>query len=151
MSRPMKACSKCSRIFPLDTYAYRGWRNGQHRRSSQCKECVSLYSKAYVRNDHARRNETTKKRYQRDPSPFYRANMKYRYRITDDELAFILSEACCEICGRDGEERKLSVDHCHDKGHIRGLLCHHCNAGLGFFGDDVISLHNAIQYLMEKS
>lgn len=42
---------------------------------------------------------------------------------------------------------KLVVDHCHDTGIVRGLLCHNCNRALGLFKDKIEVLKNAIKYL----
>lgn len=59
----------------------------------------------------------------------------------------------CAVCGRKegceirGKSIKLAVDHCHDKGHIRGLLCVKCNRALGLFGDDPALLRVAADYL----
>jgi len=55
----------------------------------------------------------------------------------------------CAICGIDARElqRELSVDHSHDTDEVRGLLCGHCNIGLGNFRDDVELLSKAIEYL----
>lgn len=65
----------------------------------------------------------------------------------------------CQLCnkpekmkGRGGDIKPLSIDHCHESQangiyKIRGLLCHHCNAGLGHFFDDVNVLKSAIAYL----
>lgn len=48
---------------------------------------------------------------------------------------------------RTKASRTLSVDHCHETGKIRGLLCSHCNQGLGHFKHNHELLMQAIQYL----
>ena len=55
----------------------------------------------------------------------------------------------CAICGVSATElkRELSVDHNHETNKIRGLLCHHCNIGLGNFRDSTTLLSVAIEYL----
>ena len=55
----------------------------------------------------------------------------------------------CAICGNEDEVegRRLAIDHCHDSGKIRGLLCGKCNRGLGLFYDNKALLTNAITYL----
>lgn len=40
-----------------------------------------------------------------------------------------------------------NIDHCHDTGEVRGLLCRACNTGIGFLKDDIESLSRAIEYL----
>lgn len=54
------------------------------------------------------------------------------------------SDGRCQMCG---DEAKLCVDHDHTSGRVRGLLCHRCNIGLGYFGDDITRLEGAIEYL----
>lgn len=53
----------------------------------------------------------------------------------------------CAICGGTDKKRKLSIDHDHRTGRIRGLLCNRCNIALGRFHDDIAILHKAIIYL----
>ncbi len=59
----------------------------------------------------------------------------------------------CAICKTegfkmlDGHHSGLNLDHCHETGNVRGLLCHNCNRGLGLFKDNTTSLENAINYL----
>ena len=45
------------------------------------------------------------------------------------------------------DEKYLAIDHCHESGIVRGLLCMPCNTGLGNFKDNVQTLLNAIKYL----
>lgn len=77
--------------------------------------------------------------------------LKQKYGITlkiyDDMLNN--QNAKCAICNIQPDYGRglLHVDHCHDTGKIRQLLCHHCNCALGGFRDNVEILKNAINYL----
>ena len=56
----------------------------------------------------------------------------------------------CAICFCDESEAYrglLYVDHCHSTGNVRGLLCHHCNTGVGKMRESVEILKSAINYL----
>ena len=70
---------------------------------------------------------------------------KFRSVISDEALKELKASVTqCVICG-SGE--KLVVDHNHLTGKVRGLLCNHCNRGLGHFRDDPMLLEFAAQYL----
>ena len=75
--------------------------------------------------------------------------LKYAYEVlwNDDE---VVPEVSCQICGREPKNRRLSVDHNHKTGEIRGLLCYHCNYALAWFKDDPQKLQAAIVYLSRK-
>lgn len=55
----------------------------------------------------------------------------------------------CALCGRHADEFKkgLAIDHCHETGRIRGVLCMPCNTSLGQLGDNVESMYGIINYL----
>lgn len=60
----------------------------------------------------------------------------------------------CAICRKPHEESRyemLYIDHDHVTGAARGLLCQHCNHGLGKFYDNTALLEQAILYLREHS
>jgi hypothetical protein len=49
---------------------------------------------------------------------------------------------------RSKHTTRLTIDHDHMSGTIRGLLCRKCNSGIGLFEDDISRLTNAIEYLI---
>jgi len=53
----------------------------------------------------------------------------------------------CAICGSEPGRRQLAVDHDHETGEVRGLLCSNCNTGLGLLGDQLARLRVAVTYL----
>jgi hypothetical protein len=70
--------------------------------------------------------------------------------ISGEEYAAISNRGVCEVCGSDQPIKgrmRLHVDHNHDTGKIRGLLCHKCNIALGNVGDSKERLQALIDYL----
>lgn len=54
----------------------------------------------------------------------------------------------CALCGvKFSDSKEINVDHCHTNGGIRGILCRHCNVGLGHFKDSPKLLRRAIKYI----
>lgn len=76
-----------------------------------------------------------------------------RYGLTQDEFdeLLYLQGMACAIC-RTLKPRANGwhVDHSHSTGLIRGILCSHCNIGLGNFQDSADLLENAIDYLIDN-
>lgn len=83
-----------------------------------------------------------------------------RYNITVGEILNLREEQGnrCAICGTHADDiehasfstNPLVVDHCHSGGHVRGLLCPTCNAGLGHFMDNPEYLLKAAAYLQRE-
>ena len=81
------------------------------------------------------------------------SNIHHKYGITLEQYNTLLAKQDykCAICGKNETEdvygRVLCIDHNHENGKIRGVLCHSCNRGLGMFHDNIDILNGAIKYL----
>jgi hypothetical protein len=94
--------------------------------------------------------------YQENKDRAHRYDRKYdlkkNYGITIEEYDRILAEqgGGCAICGADvsdGRKRYLDIDHCHESGRVRGILCSNCNRGIGCFLDTPERCRAAAEYL----
>lgn len=79
-------------------------------------------------------------------------NLKRHYGITPEDYATQLAVqgGACAICGTDNPSDRwdnFAVDHDHETGEVRGLLCGKCNKAIGLLSDDVSRLRSAIAYL----
>lgn len=73
---------------------------------------------------------------------------RYRLHMSTFEKMVEAQDGVCAICQNPCKTNaRLSVDHCHDTGRIRGLLCNQCNQGLGQFQDNPERLRKAAKYL----
>lgn len=119
-----KSCTKCKMEKPLDAKHFPLHNKTKSGFDSWCRECRSSY-----------RSETRRG--------------QYRNMISDEALKDIIETVKeCVICGSTEE---LVVDHCHKTNIIRGMLCNHCNRGLGHFKDDPDLLEFARIYLLGYS
>ena len=137
----MKTCSRCNVGRTDNEYGKRLGR--KYGTNSWCKPCRAASTKAW------RDNLSPEKRRE-----MCRRENLSRHGITPQEFDEMLSQqdGCCAICGGisagGGNDRgNMHVDHCHESGKIRGLLCHSCNTGLGLFRDDPSTLRQAIESL----
>lgn len=95
-----------------------------------------------------------KEYYAKNKQRAFERYLKNTYQITLEEYNAALEKqsGVCDICKEKCVSgRQLAVDHNHDTGEVRGLLCCKCNRGLGNFGDNLDLLRNAVLYLEKYS
>jgi len=80
-------------------------------------------------------NINAKIRYHTRKGYDYELRKNYGITIDDYNKMFEEQNGCCKLCGRHQSEQKfrLCVDHNHETGRVRGLLCTRCNVGLGYY------------------
>jgi Recombination endonuclease VII len=82
-------------------------------------------------------------------------NARWRYGVahgTYDEMLTAQGGKCaiCKTTNPGVRLARFHIDHCHTTKEIRGLLCEHCNRGIGHFKDDPVILHRVINYLLPE-
>jgi hypothetical protein len=142
---PTKRCTKCGQTKPITDFGVVSRR--PDGRNCQCKPCVKEYTRVY-RKGPVRRAWVKKARRKMDFS--------YRYGLTVDQYDDLLAKQghTCAICRTTkplGRWGRFVVDHDHDTGKVRGLLCNSCNVALGRLGDTVEGLSRAMMYIKNVS
>lgn len=124
-------CAKCGEFRPWEGFHRQpSGRNGRH---SYCKPCANAVQKASrVRNYTA----AQKRKWQ----------LSSRYGITPEQVEAMQAAqgGACAICVQP--LGRFHVDHNHETGAVRGLLCHRCNIRIGGW-DDSAWRTNAMRYL----
>jgi Recombination endonuclease VII len=164
----MKRCRICNETKPLDAfYAMKGMRDG-HR--NECKACnLARRKAAYAANPRLAIERV--KRWRRENPELYaektrkyresgryaevarRSHLKRTFGITPEDYDRRLAQqgGGCAVCGRAPKPGKsLHVDHDHETGYVRGLLCFKCNAALGQLDDDLGRIERALTYVATK-
>lgn len=119
-----------------------------------CKECDNAKARERYKGKAGDVIRTRNARYQykKGTQEGNRERLLAKYGLTFESYEALLEEQGrrCKICGAlEGERGRpmLAVDHDHETGLVRGLLCDPCNRALGMFKDDPEILASAIQYL----
>lgn len=133
-----------------------------HRGYRSCKACAALRSSTRYRE---RKKENSKKRrsnpikHEQDKKKMRETAEKRRlntYGITKQDYNNLIKvqDNQCAICknkfNKDDLLRTCHIDHDHNTGIVRGLLCSECNLGLGKFKDNKMLLEKAKEYLEGK-
>jgi hypothetical protein len=116
-----------------------------------CRACCKAHNAAcYQKNKDRWKPKYIERRREWGKKNGRNSNLRQKYGVTEQqyEQAILAVGGVCEICGQScSVHRNLSVDHDHDTGFVRGLLCMKCNAGIGKFGDGIELLRAAVEYM----
>ena len=143
----MIRCTKCK--VEKDSTSFRNDIKKRNGKRSICRQCDLKADKRTPEQERKRVREYRKK----NPDKLYisnrRTKLKRAYGLTLEDYELILKEqkGVCLICKSPPSKKMLAVDHCHNTGKVRGLLCSKCNTALGLVTDSKDILNKMIIYL----
>jgi hypothetical protein len=128
----MKVCPGCGEEKSIEDFPRN--KNTQDGLAFYCKAC------------HNQKGKEPRIRNNGSASAYHR---KHRYGITSEQVAAILATqgGRCPICLT---RPPIHLDHDHQTGEVRGILCFGCNGGLGQFQDNTAWLSRAVIYLEDR-
>jgi hypothetical protein len=157
----MRQCRICGLDKPLEDFPK--VRDCKEGRQSFCKTCKNANHRAWrARNlDRERQRESANEARRRAANPAQHArNALYSrarrlYGMSGEDVMKMLEDqnGKCPICqnaimwGASHGASRMVIDHCHESGQVRGLLCDQCNKGLGLLKDSPDLLASALTYL----
>jgi hypothetical protein len=149
-----KECQACHVPKPLEEF--RKHRSTPDGYTHICLECLRAQRGPVLdlTPDEKRERQLAKLRQRHADDPAYRERhrghqIKTAYGLLPEQYEALVDrqDGLCAICRKPPGKRALHIDHNHETGAIRGLLCFECNSGLGKFGDDPELLRVALRYL----
>lgn len=156
-----KKCCRCKKVLPIGSFTKLSSSKDGHR--CDCKACNNAKQTKY-RREYPEKVRISKKRAyskwkknqteadRKKKRKYHRTHkLKTKYGITLAQFNWLLEKQkfLCAICSKkiDPDSRQTAIDHDHETGEIRGILCRSCNRGLGLLGDTKQSIKEAHNYL----
>lgn len=146
-----KTCTGCSETKTIDNFRPDSRSRGGYM--TRCRACINKARRANRAANLERHREVNRNHYAKWKEKYRAKNLMALYGITVAEYEALLEKqnGLCAICHKPPTGKhngaRLNVDHDHETGRIRGLLCYHCNNGLGRFSDDPVVLRRAADYV----
>ena|SRR5208283_692232 len=143
----IKKCKGCKKDFPVAEY------QRKHGLRPYCRKCSSEIQKTWHKKNlekaHALSQRWKEKNPERHKFLMWRSNLRRTYGLSEQQYQKLCGDTPrCGICGVErSKNRRLSIDHCHKKKEIRGMLCHRCNSALERIDEIPNWLEKARSYL----
>lgn len=150
-----KVCSSCKQDKSLEEFDVCRIIDDKKYYRRYCSDCRKEIGKTKYFNDRERQRRKSQKSYAKHREK-HRENARNKFRNKTKDVYFAFLEKqnyVCAICRkpetakRNGRIKDMALDHCHETGKYRGVLCQNCNTTLGHIKDDIEILKKMIEYL----
>lgn len=148
-----KNCKKCNLLKSEKDDFY--FHSTKQKYENVCKECQRAQSTANYHRNTERYSAYNSAKYSGNKAAYRDRALRRKFSITLEQYnqMWEAQNGLCAICGegesvgRNGVRNQLAVDHNHETGMVRSLLCSNCNQGLGRFKDELRLVRLAVAYL----
>jgi Recombination endonuclease VII len=125
----LKRCPKCGLDKAIDEFVKN--RSAKDGLGGYCRPCHAAVVRENVKKNHGGGRNF---------------QLQRRYGVDTRTAAWLMlqQDGLCAVC-READPAHL--DHCHGSNALRGVLCFNCNRALGYFGDDLLTMFRAADYL----
>lgn len=147
----MKICRKCETEKPLEEFYQR--RGAPDGKRTYCKKCDDARKTIWYQSNRHKSTGYSRKWQKANPEKVLDMHLQREFGISIEDYRALFAEqsGVCAICQGPGKpEKRLSVDHNHNTGKIRGLLCDSCNHSLGLLKESPEVLRRAAEYLEKE-
>lgn len=153
MQKPTsKCCSRCQATKASESFHNRA--DQKDGLAPQCKDCSNARRKAWREANPERNRYRIQAWRDNNPDAIKDHDLRKNYGIglAEYRRLFAKQNECCAICDRHQSEfqKALAVDHDHETGKVRGLLCGDCNIAIGLLQDSVAKVLAAASYLTRR-
>jgi hypothetical protein len=140
-------CPKCKNDFDKSHFHTTVDRKGKYK--GKVNYYCLIGNKNFNSGGRSRRKNNNYLYNSKEYSRFYRMIREFGISLDVYNEFFNKQQGCCAICGIHQIQinKSLCVDHCHNSGKVRGLLCMKCNTGIGNANDSIEILQKFITYL----
>ena len=144
LEKPIRAKQKCRSCYE------KSLRHSNPEYAERQRNCVKEWRKNNPEKCKQREKvRWADKDYVKQQSQYKWSKLLNSYGLTQESYDALVLKGC-QLCGNTAA-KVYHLDHCHESGKFRGLLCSTCNNGLGMLGDTIESLEKAIEYLKQTN
>lgn len=140
-----KKCILCFKYKQRNEFPPSAWKRSDYR----CTKCSNIRAEGWRKRNPERHRKNSIRGERKYLLKWYGATLEWFDNKMKEQ------DNRCAICGcyenSSSHRKRFDVDHCHNTGKLRGLLCNRCNTGIGQLKDNEQILTNAIAYLRKYS
>lgn len=140
----MKKCSACLQSKSIESFSFN--KSREDGRQTTCKDCIN-------NNPKYKANKLIYQNSEIGQLVLMKSHLKNKFKMTieDKQKMFDSQQGSCEICHKAFKNIKSAcVDHNHETGKVRDLLCKPCNTFLGIIKEDVSKLTAYVEKHKQK-